>query len=75
VLNAPDSSGGGVGGGDNTNITLRVSDRDAANLAFTADNGKVWIVLRPPAGAHDSRPSTVTLQTLLAGTRPINQGN
>jgi Flp pilus assembly protein CpaB len=74
VLNAPESSGGNISG-DNANITLRVSDRDAANLAFTADNGKVWVVLRPPAGARDSRPSTVTLQTLLAGTRPIDRGN
>ena len=72
VLNAPEG-GGGIGG-TGTNITLRVGAEDAADLAFTADNGKVWILLRPPAGAKQTKPSTVSLQTLLAGTRPINGG-
>jgi Flp pilus assembly protein CpaB len=75
VLSAPKTSGSGAVSGDSSNITLRVSDRDAANLAFTADNGKVWIVLRPPAGARQGRPATVSLQTLLSGTRPITGGN
>src|SRR4051794_14060207 len=50
VLNAPDS-GGGIGG-SGSNITLRVSSQNAADLAFAADNGKIWILLRPPAGAR-----------------------
>jgi pilus assembly protein CpaB len=57
VLSVPSSGGGGVGGSSNSDITLRVGDQDAPNLAYAADNGKVWIVLRPPLGATQS-PST-----------------
>ena len=31
-------------------ITLRMSEKDAAKAAFSSDNGKVWIVLRPAGG-------------------------
>ena len=61
VLSAPGATGGGLGGGGgNGNIVLRVSEKDAASLAFAADNGKVWIVLRPPLGATQSPPSTAS---------------
>src|SRR3954453_5648641 len=73
VLNAPDS-GGGIGG-SGANNTVRGGARRGADASVTADNGKVWIVLRPPAGARPTRPSTVTLQTLLAGSRPLAGGN
>jgi Flp pilus assembly protein CpaB len=53
VLNAPSSSGGGVGN-NNSDIVLRVSNHDAASVAYAADNGKVWVVLRPPLGASSS---------------------
>lgn len=56
------------------NLTVRVSDRAAAQLAFAADNGKVWFVMRPPAGASQQRPSTVELQGLLSQTTPIDSG-
>jgi pilus assembly protein CpaB len=59
VLNVPSSSGGGIGGSSSNNIALRVSDQDAPSLAYAADNGKVWIVLRPPLGATQL-PSTIT---------------
>jgi Flp pilus assembly protein CpaB len=54
VLSAPGAAGGGVGSSGNSNIVLRVSDHDATGLAYAADNGKVWIVLRPPLGASQS---------------------
>ena len=56
VLSAPSSSGG-AGGGNTSNIVLRVSEADATNLAFAADNGKVWVALRPPLGASQATPS------------------
>jgi pilus assembly protein CpaB len=62
VLSVPSSGGGGVGGSSNSNITLRVTGQDAPNLAYAADNGKVWVVLRPPLGATQS-PSTATPAT------------
>jgi Flp pilus assembly protein CpaB len=60
VLSAP--SGGSVGGlGASSsgagNIVLRVSTPVAQELAFDADNGKVWIVLRPPVGAVSANGS------------------
>jgi Flp pilus assembly protein CpaB len=55
VLSAPSAAGGGLGAGSSSsNIMLRVSEHDAASLAYAADNGKVWIVLRPPLGASQS---------------------
>jgi Flp pilus assembly protein CpaB len=57
VLSAPSASGGVGGGGNSSNIVLRVSEADATNLAYAADNGKVWVVLRPPLGASQAKPS------------------
>jgi Flp pilus assembly protein CpaB len=57
--------------GTNSNISLRVDDRNAANLAFASDNGKLWIVLRPPSGAKPVAPSFVTAETLLLGVPPV----
>jgi Flp pilus assembly protein CpaB len=57
--------------GNNSNISLRVDDRNAANLAFASDNGKLWIVLRPPSGAKPVAPSFVTAETLLLGVPPV----
>jgi Flp pilus assembly protein CpaB len=55
VLVAPGSSGGngiaGGGGNSNGNIILEVSARQASEFAYASDNGKVWIILRPPLGA------------------------
>jgi pilus assembly protein CpaB len=62
VLSAPSPAGGsGLSSTSaNSNIVLRVSDHDAASLAYAADNGKVWIVLRPPLGASQSEPSSAS---------------
>jgi Flp pilus assembly protein CpaB len=53
VLSAPSSGGsGGIAGGGNAgNIVLRVTAKTATAMAFAADNGKIWITLRPPVGA------------------------
>src|SRR5207245_11256526 len=53
VLNAPTGSGG-VGSSSNSDVVLRVSSHDAPSIDYAADNGKVWIVLRPPLGATGS---------------------
>jgi Flp pilus assembly protein CpaB len=61
VLSTPNSSGGGIGGNNsnNSNIVLRVSDSAAPGLAYAADNGKVWVVLRPPvAASQTNQPSS-----------------
>jgi Flp pilus assembly protein CpaB len=68
VLGVPSDSGGGIGSATKTGtITLRVTDTQAAQLAFAAQNGSVWFALRPPAGASQNGPSTVDLNSVLAG--------
>lgn len=72
VLSAPSGVSRGLGGGQSTQqVVVRVNDQQAAQLAFAADNGKVWLVLRPQTGASPTPTSFVTLETLLLGLRPI----
>jgi pilus assembly protein CpaB len=52
-------------------ITLRVNDRQAQKLAFAADNGKIWVTLRPPAGARQTKPSLVTIESVLFGVAAV----
>jgi Flp pilus assembly protein CpaB len=73
VLDAPAEAktGFGASAADKSNVTLRVSDEQAAHIAFASENGKVWVVLRPKAGAAPSAPDIVTLETVLFGVKPI----
>ena len=54
-----------------TNVSLRVNDLEASQLAFASDNGKLWLALRPSAGAKASRRDIVTVETLLLGVPPV----
>jgi Flp pilus assembly protein CpaB len=58
-------------GARTTTVSLRVNDEQAAKLAFASDNGKVWLALRPAAGAKASAPGIVTVETLLLGIPPV----
>jgi Flp pilus assembly protein CpaB len=75
VLKAPaanQKSQGLAGGAMQTqNIVLRVREQDAPGLAFSSDNGKVWIVLRPQAGAQSAKPTLINLERLLLGMDPL----
>jgi Flp pilus assembly protein CpaB len=63
--------GGDEGKAADKSIILRVSDREAVSLAHAADNGKVWVLLRPAAGAKDSAPQTASLDSVLReGKKP-----
>ena len=66
ALGAKKSVGSGT-----TNVSLGVNDLDAARVAFASDNGKLWLALRPSAGAKASRPAIVTVETLLLGVPPV----
>jgi len=68
---APKDGSGLSGPSQSQNVVLRVTEKDAAQLAFSSDNGKLWIVLRPPVGAKQDLPSLVTLDRLLLGLDPI----
>jgi Flp pilus assembly protein CpaB len=65
------STSGGLSASKATNISLQVNDQQAADLAFASDNGKVWLALRPSAGAKADPPRIVTAETLLLGVRPV----
>jgi pilus assembly protein CpaB len=65
------STGGNVTQAGSSSVSLKVSDTQAAKLAFASDNGKIWLALRPPSGAKPSRPDAVTAETILLGIRPL----
>jgi Flp pilus assembly protein CpaB len=69
VLKAPDKPKVGVGAQNGTQpVMLRVTDREAAQIAFAADIGKLWFVARAKAGSKNSKlPQTVDLQSLILG--------
>ena len=53
------------------NVVLRVTDSQAVELAFASDNGKVWVALRPQAGATQKRLSLTNLDRMVLGMEPI----
>jgi pilus assembly protein CpaB len=61
------------GGANNSQVTLRTTAYQASELAFAADNGKLWLVLRPPSGAKPSPPKLMTVETLLLGASPVTE--
>lgn len=69
VLEAPKRARAGAGSIE-ANIVLRTTYREAAEIAWAVDNGKIWVVLRPRSGAPVKRPRVVTPEALL-GVRPV----
>jgi Flp pilus assembly protein CpaB len=67
----PVAAVGKASGGGDANVSLKVTSAAAENLAFASDNGKLWIVLRPPSGAKPVPPRLVTVETLLLGIPPV----
>jgi Flp pilus assembly protein CpaB len=79
VLEAGSASNGGLGGAQNPNnsfsdVTLDVSDAQAGALAYAADNGKVWLVLRPANATTSGSSAAITAQSLLLGSKPVSTG-
>ncbi len=71
VLDAPDRLGTGVGASNTVNVVLRTDYQEATEVAWAADNGKLWLVLRPRTGAPVMRPGVETAENLLLGIRPV----
>ena len=66
------SGGGGFGGaGGAAGVGLKVTDKQAANLAFASDNGRIWLTLRPASGAKPTKPDLVTVETLMLGVPAV----
>jgi Flp pilus assembly protein CpaB len=70
VLDVPGASGG-ASSGDESNVVLRTNPDQAAQVAWAVDNGKVWIVLRPRAGAPALKPGIVNAESVLLGVKPV----
>lgn len=73
VLSAPTSAPSGVGGSQNSVVTLEMTDQQAAKLAFATNNGKIWLALRSQVGALAHVPALVTLRSELIGTRILTR--
>ena len=77
VLEAPlpgKAGNSGGGSGKPAEVTLRVKDKQAPKLAFAADNGKLWLLLRPQNGRDSETQSVVTLEQLLLGAKSVGSG-
>jgi Flp pilus assembly protein CpaB len=71
VLEVPSSSST-TGTGSNTgNIVVQVTDQQAWDIAFAINNGTVFLAGTPQAGNVSSKPSLVTLETMLLGIPPV----
>jgi Flp pilus assembly protein CpaB len=68
VLEAPKRAVAGAAA--NAAVILRTTYREAAEIAWAVDNGKIWVVLRPRAGAPVKRAQVITPEALL-GVRPV----
>jgi Flp pilus assembly protein CpaB len=64
VLQAPGTGAEAPANGANTAVVVRASADQAARMAFSADSGKLWFVLRPPSGSENAGPTTVTQQSV-----------
>jgi Flp pilus assembly protein CpaB len=75
VMSVPGADGGGGirSGGNSSNFVFRTRGAEAAKIAWSTDNGTLWMVLRPGNGAKAVRPGNITGQTILR-SRPTPVG-
>jgi pilus assembly protein CpaB len=71
VLAAPKLDAKDGGGTETHNLVLRIPEKRAPDLAFSHDNGKVWVALRAQVGAEQSKPSLTNLDRIVTGLPPI----
>lgn len=72
VLDAPAQTAAGLAAGNQTaNVVLRVNRDQATEIAWAVDNGKIWLVLRPRAGAPPTKPGVATAESVLTGVKPV----
>lgn len=67
VLKTPAVSSGVGGGASSGTIVLAVNNNQVGTLTFAAENGKVWLALRPGA-AKNPTPSLTTFNSVVFGT-------
>lgn len=70
VLREPTAGSADTGDTPRGQITMELRSSIAQQVAFSADNGKLWIAARPTHAARHGRPKLVTLESLLLGANP-----
>ncbi len=71
VLEVPSTSSSSTTTSNSGNIVVQVTDQQAWNIAFAINNGTVFLAGTPQAGNVSSKPSLVTLETMLLGIPPV----
>ena len=71
VIDVSGAAKGGVGQQNNTTVSLRMNDGQAQKVTFASDNGKIWLTLRPAAGARSTKPGIVTVSSDVFGLPPL----
>jgi Flp pilus assembly protein CpaB len=67
VLKTPGSSSSVGGGGQTGTVVLAVNDSQVGTLAFAAEDGKIWLALRP-GGASNPSQTLTTYNSVVFGT-------
>lgn len=71
VMKVP-STEAGVGSDSRQPVVIRGTDEEATHLAYTAENGVLWLALRPTAGAEQmKRPSPTVVENVVFGLPAI----
>ena len=66
VLKVPEaSSNSSSANDDNRQVVVRVTDIEASRIAFASDTGQIWLTIRPPTLAKNSKINPVQLESLL----------
>jgi Flp pilus assembly protein CpaB len=64
VLKAEESSSS-TQSDDDHQVVVRVTDVEASRIAFASDTGQIWLTIRPPTLAKNSKINPVQLESLL----------
>lgn len=71
VIDVTAKTGSSLGSTSTTKVLLKLTDKQAGNLAFASDEGKVWLSLRPGTAAESTPPKLVTVGTVLGTSPPL----
>jgi Flp pilus assembly protein CpaB len=64
VLKVPEPTSSSANNNDRQ-VVVRVTDVEASRIAFAADTGQIWLTIRPPTLAKNSKINPVQLESLL----------
>lgn len=70
VVDIRSKTGGGLTSTSTTKVLLKLTDKQVGDLAFSSDEGKVWLSLRPGTGGESTVPKIETVGTVL-GLTPL----